>query len=95
MNNVGQDEEQIMPIAFDNLEGNTGARWSCQGGEGRWQTQFPLPRGLAEKRSEKGWTLGAGGGSWSGRDLWLGKTKYMCGLGERRQERSVYRQEWG
>lgn len=25
-NNVGQDGEQIMPIAFDNLEGNTGVR---------------------------------------------------------------------
>lgn len=34
-NNVGQDGEQIMPIAFDNLEGNTGVRWPWQGGDGR------------------------------------------------------------
>ena len=35
LNNVGQDEEQTMPTAFDNLEGNTGVRGPCQGGDGR------------------------------------------------------------
>ena len=49
--------------------------------------KFPFLRGLAEKGREKVRTLGSGGRSWSGQDLQKGKTEYMCGPGERRQER--------
>lgn len=30
-----QDEEKIMSVAFDNVEGNIGARWQCQGENGK------------------------------------------------------------
>ena len=55
-----------------------------------------LFRGVWLRREEKVRTLGAGAGSWSGRDLRNVKTECMCGPGERRQERGrVQRREWG
>lgn len=54
LNKVRQDEEQIMSIAFDHVEGSHWNQGTVSGRKWEIANTVYSPRSLAEKRNEKG-----------------------------------------